>query len=148
MPEAVRVDFYVLETADAEARLHFACRLAEKVYRLGQRVHLHAGSQAEAVRLDELLWTFRQGSFVPHELAAEGTTPGSPVTIGHGGSEPPPAGLLVNLGSGEPGFATRYARVAEIIDASPGVREQGRERFRSYRQQGCEITTHTIGAQG
>jgi len=143
-----RVDFYVLETADAEARLHFACRLAEKVYRLGQRVHLHAGSQVEAARLDELLWTFRQGSFVPHELAVAGSPPGSPVTIGHGEGEPPPADLVVNLGAGEAPPHAGRTRVAEIIDASPAVRERGRERFRSYRQQGREISTHTIGAQG
>lgn len=67
-----RVDFYVLAGPKPAARLRFACRLAEKAYRLDHRVHLQTGSAAEAEQLDELLWTFRQGSFVPHELAPPG----------------------------------------------------------------------------
>ena len=51
MPEPGRVDFYVLAAADATARLRFACRLAEKAYRLGHRVHLHAGSPGQAAAL-------------------------------------------------------------------------------------------------
>ncbi|NIA27817.1 MAG: DNA polymerase III subunit chi, partial [Desulfobulbaceae bacterium] len=58
----MRVDFYVLKQAGLPSRQSFACRLAEKAYRLKNTVHIHAGDQAGAERLDELLWTFRDGS--------------------------------------------------------------------------------------
>jgi len=145
MADTGRVEFYVLASADAAARLQFACRLAEKVYNLGQTVHLHADGPAEAAELDTLLWTFRQGSFLPHEVVAAGSEPASPVTIGHG---PPPrtADLLVNLSAGVPGFAAGFPRVADVVDASEAGRQLGRQRFRAWRDGGREPVTHTIGA--
>ena len=78
-----RVDFYILSQAGQHSRQTFACRLAEKAYNLKNSVHIHAASRGDAERLDELLWTFRDGSFVPHErVSASSGTPESPVTIG------------------------------------------------------------------
>jgi DNA polymerase-3 subunit chi len=141
-----RVDFYVLAAAEAAARLRFACRLTEKAYLLNQRVHLHTDSPAAAAELDELLWTFRQGSFVPHEVARAGETPQSPVTIGHGPAPPPASDVLINLAGDVPAFADACPRVAEIIAGSEEARREGRERFRLYRQAGREPATHNIGS--
>lgn len=144
MPDANRVDFYVLAEADAEARMRFACRLAEKAYQHQQRVHLHTASVARAGALDELLWTFRQGSFVPHELAPTGATATSPVTIGHGPGTPPQADLLINLSDELPEFAVHFPRVAEVVDSSDEGRTLARERFREYRKRGEEPVTHKM----
>lgn len=149
LPEPVRVDFYILTAADAAGRLRFACRLTEKAYMLRHRVHLHTESPGDATRLDELLWTFRQGSFVPHEVAHDAATGGqdarSPVTIGFGAKAPPTGDLLINLAAEVPPFAGAYARIAEVVDETEGGRARGRDRFRHYKQLGCEPTTHNIG---
>ena len=50
-----RVDFYV--ASDEAARV--ACRLAEKAWKLGHKVYVHASDPTEAQKLDELRWTFR-----------------------------------------------------------------------------------------
>jgi DNA polymerase-3 subunit chi len=142
-----RVSFYVLTGAEPGARLGYACRLVEKVYRLQQRVHAHAADDGMARHLDELLWTFRQGSFVPHELLSpSGTTPVAPVTIGSTASAagPPAADLLVNLADDVPDFYGGFARIAEIVDGSAAGREAGRARHRFYRQQGLEPETHEV----
>jgi DNA polymerase-3 subunit chi len=139
------VDFYILAEADAAARLRFACRLAEKAYRLKHRVHLHAESAVAAAELDELLWTFRQGSFVPHEVTQAGQPSQSPVTIGHGHGQPPDADLLVNLATEVPAFAAGYSRVAEIVEGAGRALQLGREHFRLYKANGCELVTHNIG---
>ncbi len=144
-----RVSFYVLAGTDPGSRLGYACRLAEKVYKLEQRIHAHAMDGAMAKHLDDLLWTFRQGSFVPHELlAVERPAPLAPVTIGApdapGQIEPPAADLLINLAMDVPAFYHRYPRIAEIIDGSPAGREAGRARHRYYRQQGLEPETHEV----
>lgn len=146
VPESGRVEFYVLASAEPAARLHFACRLAEKVYHLGQAVHIHADDLAAATELDGLLWTFRQGSFVPHEVTRPGSAPDSPVTVGFGPGEPRQAELLINLAADVPAFMERFPRVAEIVDASDAGRQLGRQRFRIYRERGREPATHTIGA--
>ena len=63
----MRVDFYVLSEASAAARLKVACRIAEKAYLAAQSVLLWHSDRAELETLDELLWTFADTSFVPHE---------------------------------------------------------------------------------
>jgi len=146
VPDLSRVDFYILAAADAAARLRFACRLTEKAYHLKNRVHVHTASAASAVAIDELLWTFRQGSFVPHEITHAGQPVQSPVTIGHGTDRPPAADLLVNLSTELPEFSTDYPRVAEIVEDSPQALELGRERFRRYKESGRETVTHNIGS--
>jgi DNA polymerase III subunit chi len=143
-----RVSFYVLSGAETAARLGYACRLAEKAYKLRNRIHAHAGDAGMAQALDVLLWTFRQGSFVPHEMLTPASQLNSPITIGFPGipapTEPPPADLLINLAVEVPAFFTRYARVAEIVDSSPASREAGRARHRFYRDQGLQPETHEV----
>lgn len=145
---ATRVSFYVLSGAEPTTRLGYACRLAEKAYKLQNRIHAHAGDSAMATKLDELLWTFRQGSFVPHELLPPVGQPMAPITIGSADAdapvEPPAADLLINLAHDVPAFFNRYSRIAEIIDGSPASREAGRVRHRFYRDQGLEPETHEV----
>lgn len=142
---AARVSFYVLEAQEPVARLDFACKLTEKAYKLGQRVHLHTGNRSEVETLDRMLWTFRQGSFIPHERQDAVRPPVAPVTIGSGTDAPPPFELLINLADEVPDFFRQFARIAEIIDGSPACREAGRTRHRFYRQQSLEPETHQIG---
>lgn len=142
---SARVSFYVLDGTEPTTRLGYACRLIEKAYKLQNRIHAHAGDASMAKALDTLLWTFRQGSFVPHELLSPDGQPTAPVTIGAAGaSAPPDADLLINLAGEVPEFYSRYLRIAEIIDGTPACREAGRVRHRFYREQGLEPETHEV----
>ncbi|MEZ5561937.1 MAG: DNA polymerase III subunit chi [Gammaproteobacteria bacterium] len=142
---AIRVSFYVLDAQEPVARLNFACKLTEKAYKLGQRIHICTGSRSEAEVLDRMLWTFRQGSFVPHEQVDPARPPAAPVTIGSGTDSPPAVDLLINLADEVPDCYQQFARVAEIIDGSTACREAGRNRHRFYRQQCLDPETHQIG---
>jgi len=144
--EAPRVTFYVLPEADERARLVFACRLAEKAWLHDHRVLVRLDSPGEAEAFDDLLWTFADGSFVPHEPAATSDRL-APVLV-CGGEPDRDADLLINLGSEVPAGWDRFARVAEVLDGDPGRRQQGRERFRFYRERGSEPETHNLGAAG
>jgi DNA polymerase-3 subunit chi len=77
-----RIDFYVLPDHQEKGRSLLACRLADKAYSLGHTVYLFASSEARAAALDDLLWTFRQDSFIPHERYPLIGAEGSPVLIG------------------------------------------------------------------
>lgn len=144
MEPATRVSFYLLESDDPRQRLLFACRLAEKAWHLGNRIHLQAADAEMAATLDELLWTFRQGSFVPHAVLPVPDEDRPPVTIAAAGAGDMAADLLINLAGQAPADPGGWPRIAEIIDATPAGREAGRVRFRSYRQQGLEPETHTV----
>lgn len=144
-----RVDFYVLAEAADGVRERFACRLAEKAWRLKHSVYLHAESDAEARRLDALLWTFSDRSFVPHVLEAADLdgelAAATPVRIGAGSSRAFEAELLINLGNDVPPFFSRYERVAEIVGGDDTQRARARDRFRYYRDRGYALETHPIG---
>lgn len=139
-----RVDFYLLGHGGGDDRARVACRLAEKAYRLGHRVYLLAPDAATASELDELLWTFSQGSFVPHGLAGAADAAEQPVLVGH--AEPPPAfhDVLVSLAGEIPAWFSRFSRVAELVGADEDSKARGRERFRFYRERGYPLDTHNL----
>lgn len=66
-----KVDFYILSNGDPEETLRVACRIAEKAWRQGNRVRVEADDMDALRRLDGLMWTFKQESFLPHELEGE-----------------------------------------------------------------------------
>jgi len=139
-----RVDFYILGDQVREDRYLYACRLVEKVYGLGRRIYIHAGSDAEVRHLDRLLWTFREQSFIPHGPMGRTDPQLTPVLLGCQGDPQGEDDVLVNLAPEVPGFFSRFDRVAEIMDADPEVRRAGRERFRFYRDRGYPLQDHKI----
>lgn len=147
---APRVDFYVLPTSDPAARLRFACRLVEKawLHRHRVRVQLEPGGELEA--FDDLLWTFSDRSFVPHQRLAAGEpapepAPAAVVLADGDGADPADGDLIVNLAAALPPGAERWQRIAEVVDADDARRRRGRERFREYRERGWEPQTHEMG---
>ncbi len=141
---SIRVDFYVLSSADPASRLRFACRLTEKAYTLNNRTYAHVDDAARARELDEMLWTFRAGSFIPHQVEPGDPDNQTPVTIGHKPDSEADGDLLINLADSIPSFFDRFGRIAEIIDASEAGRQAGRTRFAFYRDNGFEPNTHKI----
>jgi DNA polymerase III subunit chi len=82
-----RVDFYVLKSSTAKQRWTFVCRLTEKAYLRDLKVVVLSPSVADAEALDDLLWTFNERSFVPHDLlraapAARASDGARPVATG------------------------------------------------------------------
>ena len=139
-----RVDFYILANDNAQAREQYACRLAEKAFRLGHRVYIHTGSAQQTRQLDDLLWTFQQGSFLPHGLYGEsGDTP-APVLLGHDDEPDASSQVLINLADDVPLFFSRFERVAELVDARSDIRQQGRTRYTFYKERGYPLQTHEI----
>lgn len=118
-----RISFYLLQDAQPQARLLTACRLAEKAYQAGSQLYVHTTDDAQTQQLDQLLWTFRQGSFIPHERADQDDET-SPILIGH--APQPPLRIndvLLNLAAEVPVFFSRFGRVLEIVGSQAEERE-------------------------
>jgi len=144
-----RVDFYVLASADPAARLRFACRLVEMAYLREHRVRVQFDPGGEIAAFDDLLWTFADRSFVPHQRLSVHDRPHEgiqePVVLADGPAPAPgEADVLVNLAAGVPAEYRQFARIVEIIDADAERRRLGRERFRFYRDQTIEPETHEM----
>jgi DNA polymerase III subunit chi len=138
-----RVDFYVLQSEDAATRRVSACRVIEKIYRQGHSLFVRLDTEEESQRFDDLLWTFRQGSFVPHESQASPEVD-APVILGFGSEVPGGQDVLLNFGEDLPLGHERYGRIVEVIDQDPSVRGAGRLRYRQYQTAGMELQTHQI----
>lgn len=144
-----RVDFYILPDADPAQRPLLACRLAEKAHGQGLKVYVHTATEGEALHLDELLWTFRDGSFLPHALAKgmDADSAGSesvPVLVGHDHEPSTHMDVLINLDMEVPRFFGRFERVAELVDQRPEQLARSRERYRFYRERGYELNSHQL----
>src|SRR5690606_26573003 len=142
-----QVDFYILDSDSDDARLLLACRIVDKANQQGHHIFIHSSTDEEARKLDELLWTFSQGSFIPHRVVREALAaePLEPVLIGVN-QEPGPGrwNVLINLAPEVPEFFSRYERVAEVVDGNALRREQSRERYRFYRDRGYKLNTHQV----
>ncbi len=140
-----RVDFYILKEQARDDRFGLACRLAEKAWRQGHRVLLYTGSQDEARHLDRLLWTYRDGSFLPHGALGQADPQMNPVLIGQPGQEPGDEhDVLINLATEIPTFFSRFDRVAECVDHNEDARKACRQRYRYYKEHGYPLQTHDI----
>lgn len=148
-----QIRFYTLKDRGGTHRLRHACLLTEQAYLAGERVLVWLDDASQMAQFDQLLWTFRDGAFVPHEPLAE--QPGAatvPAQL-YDGQELDARILsgrfntLVNLHTSPAIEALRFERVLEVIDGDPSTREAGRARFRFYREAGAspehvEVTTN------
>lgn len=139
------ISFYVLGSESTEERYLFACKLVEKVYRSGSFPYVLTENEEQSRQLDDLLWTFRQGSFIPHQTY-DGELPSTENVILIGSGAPPEQWrkTVVNLSGECPQDYQASERILEILDNSEETKSQGRERYRQYQQAGIEIITHKM----
>lgn len=141
----MRVDFYLLSQNESDALWLTACRLLEKAYHKKHRVFVYCAHQHDAEHLDELLWTFKPDSFIPHHLQGEGPEPPPPIQIGYRDQAEPRGftDILLNLTT-TPTFCMRFERIMEIVANDEQSKQIGRENFRRYKQLTDQIHTHRM----
>jgi DNA polymerase III subunit chi len=147
-PELLRVDFYVLEEPSAAGRLKLACRLAEKAYLAAQTALVWHTDAQELRAFDDMLWTFMDGSFVPHEMLTPGASSNeTPVLLSEGIAPPSTVDIIINLAPDVPTCLAQTRRVAEIIDGDDSRRRAGRARFKAYRDLGIQPASHNMRSE-
>jgi DNA polymerase III subunit chi len=140
----VEVSFYILPSESLQDRYLFACKLVEKAYRSGHFCYVLTDSAEQSRIIDDLLWTFRAGSFIPHQIYT-GKLPDLEKVILIGSLDAPEnwQKTLFNLSSRYPaGIGPQTERILEILDNSETTKAAGRERYRQYQQSGFKITMH------
>lgn len=140
-----RVDFYHLRTVGIDQLLRFSCRLAEKAWKTGQRVFLYTEDENAARRLDNLMWSFSDSSFLPHCRQGDADEADSAVLVGHHLNNTS-HDLLINLSGQIPTLPGTFRRIAEIIDETPATLESGRQRYAAYKQRELPLNYHDIQA--
>ena len=144
----MKVDFYVMENMGRMQALRELCLLLETPYDAGQSVYIHTAGKDDAEQLDKLLWTYRDDSFLAHQIKEPGSDNTAPILIGMDDtpSQTPSKieSVLVNLTTQIPAFYKQFGRVIEIVFGDPAGQQSARDRFRQYREKGCELNTHKM----
>ncbi|MBX3708787.1 MAG: DNA polymerase III subunit chi [Gammaproteobacteria bacterium] len=138
----MKIDFYLFDTASSQKSLYFACQLLENIYTTQrQSIYVTVKTREEAERFDALLWTYRDNSFLPHNIYH--TTDEYPPRIQIGLVDDPKksGGILFNLTRDIPPFYQQFEQVIEIVFNDPLVQQLARERYKQYRDQKHEINT-------
>lgn len=145
MPET---SFYLLDTPSVQQKNLFACKLIEKAFRSGCFCYVQTDSDEQSRMLDDLLWSFRAGSFIPHQHYTGSAVPDFDKVILIGSSAPPERWQrnLINLSGNCPPSFDRAERILEILENTKEIREAGRKRYRQYQKAGFTITTHNISS--
>jgi DNA polymerase-3 subunit chi len=148
-----QVRFFTTRATGGMVRLRQACVLTEQAYLAGERVLVWLDDAQQLEVFDQLLWTFSDRAFVPHErLGADPAAAEAPVQLHDAALEPRilEAGFdtLVSLRTAAAAEALRFGKVIEVIDGDPAVREAGRARFRLYREAGASPEHIEVSADG
>jgi len=137
-----RVGFYVIQANDYRQRLHVAARLSDKAFKQGHRIFINANDETQARELDQLLWTFRPSSFLPHGLAGEEHSEN--IAIAWGQEPQSHNDLLINLNLEIPTFFSRFNRVAEVVTQDPKSLAALRKSWTFYKDRGYQLEKHDL----
>ena len=135
----------MVEDSSPTAQLTVACRITEKAWKAGHTVLIQHRDQDELAKLDLMLWTGNEHSFIPHEIAADAPRlTRIPVILNTGTGPTQSVDVLINLTAQLPERPELAGRIIEIIDADPVRRAAGRERFKAYRERGFALEKHDL----
>ncbi|MGR8933218.1 MAG: DNA polymerase III subunit chi [Gammaproteobacteria bacterium] len=139
------VSFYLLTSDSETERYLFVCKLVEKAYRERHRLYILTASEEQARQLDDMLWTFRAGSFVPHQRYND--IPPAQENVALLGTRSAPDGwrqILLNLAAEIPETPDNYERIIEVLDGSEICKQAGRKRYRQYQALGFTVNTYNM----
>lgn len=143
-----RIDFY--QISPEEKTSDFCCRLISKIWRHGHEIYVHTPEADTAKEIDELLWSFRPESFIPHGLLKEEgdsePTP-SPVEIGFLADPGRHKDVLINFSENIPDFFSRFERVAEIVPFEEEKRTVARKNYQFYKDRGYPLHYHKLDSR-
>lgn len=133
-----RVTFYDVPPEGRDARV---VRLAEAAWERGRKLLVRCADAETARRLDELLWTYSDAAFVPHEVVPPGSAPTDPelrIALVTSDDDPIRAEVLLCEAPVPFDVAERYDFVMELVDQrSPEALAASRARFRTWRERGA-----------
>lgn len=120
----------------------YACRALKKAQRLGMSACVLVETEEDLYSFDERLWSFDNTSFIPHGAAGSAEIRHGAFVIGRRPSELPAADLLVMLTHNAPGnmqdLMKRFSKIIDVVASSGVELEEGRNRYRSYKNQGLQ----------
>lgn len=148
----MQVDYYDLGEIAQSEHLHYCCRLAAHAWRSeGKPLLLQADDSNRREQLDELLWGFAPGAFVPHARYGDATAEQAPILLVDAQQSAELAGaaypLLLNMDAELIAQANQCDRVLWVLPQEPQLRELVREYYKQARNSNIQQRYHNLGDQ-
>ena len=138
-----RADFYLIaKPRFLEEPMKLVCELARKSYDKGLWTLILARDAAQAEALDELLWSFDDDAYIPHQIAGDEEDELTPVLIATPDRDVPSRALVINLRDDT--YLGTCDRVLEVVPADASARGPLRERWKHYQSMGFEVNKHDM----
>ena len=132
------IAFYQLRRTPLEKALP---KLLEKVIESGRRAVVLAGSEERVEALNAALWTYDQGSFLPHGTARDGSPERQPIFLTTEDANPNDARVAVMVDGIAPADPGRFERCLDMFDGSnPAALDAARARWRAHKERGDTVT--------
>jgi DNA polymerase-3 subunit chi len=140
------IRFYHLTRRTAEQALP---ELVDRAFSKGHKIVVRCGEEAEAVRLNDALWTFPPDSFLPHGTAKDGNSGRQPIYITHRIDNPAGADVLMLMpGASEEGIDD-YKLCCMILNGHDEARiSAARGLWKTWKAAGHSITYWQQSEQG
>ena len=136
--EQTEVLFYHLERQPLEAVLP---NLLERTVARGWRAVVKAGSQERVEALDTALWTYSEGSFLPHGTKKDGFAEEQPVFLTTDEDVPNKAGVKFLVDGAVPDSFTGFVRIVFLFDGrDEEATQNAREQWKAAKAAGCQVT--------
>ncbi|TCT36416.1 DNA polymerase III subunit chi [Martelella mediterranea] len=138
--------FYHLTESKLDAALP---PLVEKSVERGWRVTVQATSEGMCDRLDQLLWTFRADSFIPHGVESEEGTAEQPVLLTIQSADTNQSDIRFYVETAEVADIERYQRVVVMFDGHDNDElNHARESWKKLRGGSHSLTYWQQGPDG
>ena len=141
-----QADFYLLDQTEKEKSYRWACQWVYSAWKEKRSVYIHCENEVEAKIVDDMLWTFKDTSFIPHQLiSASDPTNAITIWIGHDAIlvTPPATQVLLNLTQNQPDCFSHFAHIIEVVPQAVDERSHAREKYKIYKKAGYECVTHS-----
>jgi len=161
-----QTDLYLIQGNAFSDIVNFCCRLTEKAYLLGHKVHIQTEENYQNEAINEALWSFKEQSFIPHTVIGDGgdyykdqygdqddnsASQSYPVTIGalapHAQKNDAPKkdkDLLVCLGTQLPKQHDEHNRISIIVPNNTEAIESARTTYRQLKTAKVHVTIHDL----
>jgi DNA polymerase III subunit chi len=138
------IDFYLLNTLNKVDIYRFLCRLVDKAFQQQRSSCIYTSFLEDAHCIDDLLWTFRDISFIPHQIHDGVNVSVLPVTIAVNKPNLQSQDILFNLTQEIPAFFSSFSRIIEVVTDEKVAKVHARKKYKLYKEQNCQLTTHHI----
>ena len=135
-----RIDFYQL-TQSRHSADALVCKLCHKAFQQKQKTLLLTGDPQHSERLDRLLWTSDDESFIPHDREEQQDFI-TPILVTHQAEPQGERNLLINLSGDIPIYFAQFERVIELVtDQNKPI---AREHYSYYKDRGYPLNHYTV----